>query len=112
AAEARALTRRNIEALGLTGLTKLFRRDATELGPAGRNGGFTLAFLDPPYGQGLAERSLASAAAGGWLAPGAVALVEERAGTEVSLPEGYVAIDRRTWGDTQALFARFRRGGG
>jgi len=104
---ARALTRRNIEALGLTGVSKLFRRDATELGPAGKNSGFTLAFLDPPYGQGLAERSLASAAAGGWLAPGAIVVVEERKGSEVALPGSYAAFDQRTWGDTQALFAHF-----
>jgi 16S rRNA (guanine966-N2)-methyltransferase len=109
--EARALARRNIEALGLTGVTKLFRRDATELGPAGKNSGFTLAFLDPPYGQGLAERSLTSAAEGGWLAPGAVAVVEERKCIEVALPASYAAFDHRTWGDTQALFARFLRHG-
>ena len=65
AAEARALIRRNVEVLGLTGITKIFRRDATELGPAGRYSGFTLAFLDPPYGHGLAEQALASAADGG-----------------------------------------------
>lgn len=106
-AEARALIRRNVEALGLTGVTKIFRRDATELGPAGRNGGFTLAFLDPPYGLGLAERALASASAGGWLAPDAVAVIEERKGTAVALPAGYVALDERSWGDTQVLFARF-----
>jgi 16S rRNA (guanine966-N2)-methyltransferase len=106
-AQARGLTRRNIEALGLTGVTKLFRRDATELGPAGNNSGFTLAFLDPPYGQGLAVRSLASAAEGGWLAPGAVAVVEEHKGTELALPGSYTAFDQRTWGDTQVLFARF-----
>ncbi len=33
AAESRALIRENIEALGLTGATKLWRRDATDLGP-------------------------------------------------------------------------------
>ena len=109
-AQARALIRRNVEALGLTGVTKIFRRDATDLGPAGRNGGFTLAFLDPPYGQGLAERALASAAAGGWLAPGAIAVIEERKGTAVSLPAGYVQLDRRAWSDTQVLFARFAVG--
>ena len=106
-AEARALIRRNVEALGLTGVSKIFRRDATELGSAGRNGGFTLAFLDPPYGQGLAERALASAAQGAWLAPGAIVIIEERKGTGLSLPAGFDALDQRTWGDTQALFARF-----
>jgi len=109
-AEARALIRRNVETLGLTGVTKIFRRDATELGPAGRNGGFTLAFLDPPYGQGLVERALAAAAGGGWLAGGAVVVIEERKGTGIALPAGFDALDQRTWGDTQAVFARFAHG--
>jgi 16S rRNA (guanine966-N2)-methyltransferase len=104
-AGARALIRRNVEALGLTGVTKIFRRDATDLGPAGRNADFTLVFLDPPYGQGLAERALASAAAGGWLADGAIAAVEERKGTPVELPAGYAQLDRRGWGDTEVTFA-------
>jgi 16S rRNA (guanine966-N2)-methyltransferase len=106
-AQARALIRRNVEAFGLTGVTKIFRRDATDLGPAGRNDGFTLVFLDPPYGHGLAERALASAAAGGWLADGAVAVIEERKGIAVELPEGFAAIDQRAWGDTQVVFARY-----
>ena len=33
-AEARASIRRNVEALHLTGATKIWRRDATKLGPA------------------------------------------------------------------------------
>jgi 16S rRNA (guanine966-N2)-methyltransferase len=106
--EARALIRRNVEALGLTGVTKIFRRDATELGPAGRNGGFRLAFLDPPYGQGLAERALASAAAGGWLAPRAIAVVEERTGTQISLPASFALVDGRSWRDTQVAIARWK----
>jgi 16S rRNA (guanine966-N2)-methyltransferase len=106
-AEARAVIRRNVETLGLTGITKIFRRDATELGPAGRNGGFTLAFLDPPYGQGLAERALASAAQGGWVSPGAIAVIEERKGAVIELPTEFEAIDQRSWGDTQAVLARF-----
>ena len=106
-AEARALIRRNVEAFGLTGVTKIFRRDATSLGPAGALGGFTLAFLDPPYGQGLAERALVASAEGGWLAPGAIVVIEERKGTAVTLPAGFTALDRRAWGDTEVLFACF-----
>jgi 16S rRNA (guanine966-N2)-methyltransferase len=105
-AAARAVIRRNVEALGLTGVTRLFRRDATDLGPAGNLAGFALAFLDPPYGQGLAERALACAAAGGWLAPGAIAVVEERKGAQIALPSVFAMLDRRTWGDTTVLFAR------
>jgi 16S rRNA (guanine966-N2)-methyltransferase len=105
-AKARALIRRNVEALGLTGVTKIFRRDATELGPAGHRSGHGLVFLDPPYGRGLAVPALASAAAGGWLAPDALAVIEERRGAAVALPAGFVLVDSRTWRDTEATFAR------
>lgn len=107
-ADARGLIRTNIESLGLTGITRIFRRDATSLGPAGRNDGFGLLFADPPYAKGLAERALASAAEGGWLLPGALAILEERAGEDIALPNGFTEVDRRTWGDTQVLFARWK----
>ena len=104
--EARALIRANIEALDLTGVTRIFRRDATGLGPAGNMAPFSLAFLDPPYGKGLAERALVSLRSGGWLLDKAVAVIEERATSAVDLPEGFEPIDRRTYGDTQVLFVR------
>lgn len=103
-AQARSLIRRNVEAFGLTGVTRIFRRDATDLGPAGTMEPFDIAFLDPPYGKGLGEVALAALAAGGWLADGATLVLEERAGIEVKLPSGFEKIDQRTWGDTQALF--------
>jgi len=110
ATEARAQIRRNIEALGLTGVTKIYRRDATSLGPAGNLAGFGLAFLDPPYGQAVAERALASAAAGRWLAPGAMIVIEQRKDTPVVLPPAFTEVDRRSWGDTGVWFARLHAG--
>src|SRR5207245_2308460 len=62
-AEARALLRENVAALGLGGVTKIFRRDATRLGPAHPVEPFSLVFLDPPYSKGLAEKALVSARA-------------------------------------------------
>lgn len=106
-AEARALIRRNVEAYGLTGETRIFRRDATDLGPAGNMDGYDLAFLDPPYGKGLGDKALAVLAAGQWLKPGAVAVLEERSGTEVALPAGLKEIDLRSWGDTEVRFLRY-----
>jgi 16S rRNA (guanine966-N2)-methyltransferase len=106
-AAVRGLIRRNIEVLGVGGITKVFRRDATSLGPAGNRGGFGLAFLDPPYERGLGERALASAAAGGWLGPGAIAVIEDSRRAPTALPEGFTALAQRTWGDTLVLFARF-----
>src|SRR5712691_8635307 len=53
-AAARALIRANVEALGLGGVTRIFRRDATKLGAAHPVEPFALAFADPPYGRGHA----------------------------------------------------------
>lgn len=105
-ADSRALIRRNIEAFGLTGVTRIFRRDATDLGPAAQMGRFDLAFLDPPYGQGLADKALAALVSGSWLSPGALILIEERKGMRPVLPEGLATFDCRAYGDTEITFAR------
>jgi 16S rRNA (guanine966-N2)-methyltransferase len=76
-AEARALLRNNVEALGLGGVTKVYRRDASNLGPAHPMEPFSLVFLDPPYRMKLAEKALVSLRDGGWLTPGALLVVEE-----------------------------------
>lgn len=106
-AQARALIRRNVESFGLTGVTRIWRRDATDLGPAGNMQPFDVAFLDPPYGRGLGEKALAALTEGNWLAPGALAVLEERAGVPVSPPPAFTELDRRTWGDTEVYFFRF-----
>jgi 16S rRNA (guanine966-N2)-methyltransferase len=106
-ADARGVIRENVETYGLTGVTKIFRRDATELGEAGKYAGFTLVFLDPPYGKGLAEKALVSATRGQWLQPGALVVIEERKGSVLAWPQGFEPIDARTWGDTQVAFARW-----
>lgn len=106
APDARALIRQNIEALGLMGVTRIFRRDAADLGPAGNMEPYGLALLDPPYGKALGETALAALRDGRWLVPGAIAVLEERASAQIQIPEGYTEIDRRTWGDTQAIFLR------
>jgi 16S rRNA (guanine966-N2)-methyltransferase len=105
-AAARALIRANVEALGLGGATRLFRRDATRLGVC-TTAPFGLVFLDPPYGRGLAEPALASAAAGGWLAPEALAVVEEAADAAFTPPAGFAPLDARTVGDSRLVFLRF-----
>lgn len=107
AAEARALIRRNVETFGLTGETRIFRRDATDLGPAGNMEPYGLAFLDPPYGKGLGEKALAGLADGNWLKPGAVCVLEEKAGASIALPQRLQQIDARSWGDTEVRFLRF-----
>jgi 16S rRNA (guanine966-N2)-methyltransferase len=107
-AEARALLRANVEALGAGGASKVYRRDATELGPVSPMAPFSLAFLDPPYGKGLAERALASAREGGWLAPEALVVVEEAADAKFAVPDGFEQVERREYGDTQLIFLRLK----
>ncbi|MFV0334618.1 MAG: 16S rRNA (guanine(966)-N(2))-methyltransferase RsmD [Tropicimonas sp.] len=102
-AKARALLRENIEKMRAYGSTKLYRRDATRLGE-NRGATFNLIFLDPPYGKGLGERAIASAVAGGWLAPGALVVWEENAPQPA--PEGFASLDRREYGDTHITILR------
>ncbi|MGI9483805.1 MAG: 16S rRNA (guanine(966)-N(2))-methyltransferase RsmD [Hyphomicrobiales bacterium] len=107
-AEARALVRRNVEAMGATGASKIWRRDATRLGRSAPMARFDLIFADPPYGKGLGEEALASALEGGWLADGAICVLEEEATAEISPVAGFEKIDGRTYGDTQIIIFRKR----
>ena len=107
-AEARALLRENVTALGLGGVTRIFRRDATRLGPAHPVEPFSLVFLDPPYGKGLAEKALVSAHAGGWLIPAALAVVEEAANAPFAAPAGFDELERRHYDDTALIMFRHR----
>lgn len=104
---ARGLIRQNIENLDLTGVTRVFRRDATRLGPAGGIKPFDLLFADPPYRQGLAGCALRAAADGGWLKPGAICVVEERVDADFAPPAGFTLLDERRYGDTAVTFLRF-----
>jgi 16S rRNA (guanine966-N2)-methyltransferase len=105
-AEARALLRNNVEALGLGGVTKVYRRDATHLGPAHPVEPFALAFLDPPYGRGLGEKALASLRDGGWLTPDALLVVEESKAANFTAPDGFEQLERRAYDDTEFVFLR------
>jgi 16S rRNA (guanine966-N2)-methyltransferase len=105
-AEARALIRANVEQLGLGGVTRIFRRDATRLGPAHPVEPFGLVFADPPYGRGLAEQALAAARDGGWLKPDALIVVEEAADANFFASSGFEELERRDYDDTQLIFMR------
>src|ERR1700716_2006143 len=106
-AEARALLRNNVEALGLGGVTKVYRRHATGLRTAPPAGQFALGFLEPPYGRGLAEKALASLRDGGWLIPGALLVVEEAKAAAFTAPDGFEELERRAYDDTEFVFLRF-----
>jgi len=88
-------------------VTRIFRRDATKLGPSLKQLKYSLVLLDPPYGQGLAERALKSALEGGWLDDRAIIVIEEEAQAEVDLPDGFELVDHRAYATTQISIARY-----
>ncbi|MEZ5913609.1 MAG: 16S rRNA (guanine(966)-N(2))-methyltransferase RsmD [Paracoccaceae bacterium] len=102
-ATARALLRRNIELMRAMGVTDVWRRDATRMGP-NRGAAYGLVFLDPPYGKGLGEAALASCRDDGWLSPGAMIVWEDS--TAPRPPEGFEPLDQRKYGDTLITLLR------
>jgi len=106
-ADARALIRQNVETLGLTGHTKVFKRDATNLGPIQSLKPFDLVFLDPPYGKGLGEKALLSLRDGGWLIQGAIIVLEERHDVEVQQPDHFEILDQRRHGEAQTIIFKY-----
>lgn len=105
-AAARGIIRTNVEEFHLTGITKIWRRDATSLGPAGNVESFNLVFADPPYKQGLGERALLEARDNGWIRSGAIAVLEESNDANLDMPIGYEVIDKRSYGETQIIIMR------
>jgi|SRR6185295_2244500 len=106
AAESRALIRENVEALALTGASKIWRRDATKLGELDTLAPFDLAFLDPPYRKGMIVPCLEGLAAGGWLNHGALVVAEMAEDEAAPVVEGHSILDERIYGDTRVVFLR------
>lgn len=106
------LCRNNLESLKITDRTSLYVRDSTKPGarpadvpPA------TLVFLDPPYRQGLVPRALGPLVAGGWMAPGAIAVLETEntapADELVQSVSGVRILDERAYGLTLFRFVQY-----
>lgn len=106
-AGARGAIRDNIEALRLFGVTRIHRRDATDLGakPAGVGEPFSLVFLDPPYSKGLGERALCRLHENGWVTPDAL-IVYECGADEAPTLAGFAVLDERRYGAAKVLFLR------
>lgn len=99
AAPALAALRRNVEGCRLAATqARLMAGDALRL-PVAPTGFFpcTLVFADPPYGNGLGAGALA-AISPAWLAPDAVAVIEEAATAELSVPDGWTQLEDRRFG--------------
>ncbi len=100
ASAARAAIRENIEALELSGITKIFRCDATRLGKPGNIKPFDLVFADPPYRKGYGEKSARCLFQEGWMNTGGLFILEEATDVYPESLKGYELIDIRKYGET------------
>ncbi len=105
--EALKVLRRNLEDLGLTAQAQVLPLPVnTALKKlAARGERFSLAFLDPPYGGGLAAGALEALAAAAVLEPQGWVVAEHS--RRESLPEslgGLMRRELRRYGDTQVAF--------
>lgn len=108
--EARGAIRENADAYGVMGRTRVHRRSAIDLGgrPGSDGEAFDLAFLDPPYRQGMGEQALARLIEGNWLRPGAIVVFERGSDEpEIDTP-GYERLDARDYGAARVLFLKLR----
>jgi len=103
--KARAAIRENTEVMGLGGITRLHRRDATKLRiePGNLRGPFTHIFLDPPYHKNLARPVLRKLGEQGLIADGAVIIYEMAKDEEPNLNH-YHIFDTRIWGAAKVVF--------
>lgn len=102
--EGRGLIHKNIETLGLQGVTRLLRRDATRLGQIGTIQPFDIVFADPPYGHSLGEQAFSAAVEGHWVKNNALFILEETQETTIRLPEIFRLDDKRHYGGTIIYF--------
>jgi len=105
--DSKALTvaRRNARALGVEGQVSYALADATK--PPPPRAAHDIVFLDPPYDSDLAAPALAALAAAGWIAPGALVVVERPTKKpDFDVPTGFTELERRKYGAATLIFLR------
>lgn len=92
----------NIATLGEQARAAIIRADATMPPPA--KAACNLALLDAPYHSGLSGPCLSALARQGWLATGALAMVEVAADEIFTPPAGFEPVDERRYGAVKLVF--------
>ncbi|MFW5416716.1 16S rRNA (guanine(966)-N(2))-methyltransferase RsmD [Nocardiopsis sp. CNT-189] len=106
---AAAVIRRNIGALGLPGALLAADRVRRVLSRGPSGGRYDLVVADPPYAVSEEEvgEVLAALRDGGWLAEGALVVLERPSrGPEPSWPEGYTGTRGRRYGEAALWYGR------
>ena len=66
----------------------------------------SIVFLDPPYGRDLTAPALAALAARGWIAAGAICIVELAIDDGITLPPSFTLLDDRNYGKARLLILK------
>ncbi len=103
--DALACCRANVAGLGEQTDVTVLQGDC--LHPVRPAASCALVFLDPPYGEGLAAPALDALAAAGWIADGAVIVVELAAKQDFAPPEAAELLDERRYGAARIVFLRW-----
>ena len=80
--------------------------DATLLCPAKRQ--YDIAFIDPPYGEGMVEKSLKALHKYGWLKDNSWVIIEAGVREKIEFPSNYIELDKRLYGISQMLILRYK----
>ena len=75
--------------------------------PGKATGAFTLVFLDPPYGKGLGGKSLSALSHEGWIAPGALCILETGKDEVFVPPTGFRVLKERSEGAAKIIFLKY-----
>jgi 16S rRNA (guanine966-N2)-methyltransferase len=101
-----AVLRRNIAELNEEQRADIVSGDAAS--PPRAPAPVALAFLDPPYGKGLAVPALTALVDAGWLAEGALCVVEMAAKERIEKPPDFASLDERRYGAARLVFLRYK----
>ena len=114
-ARAARVIRQNIEAIGLPGAVLAADRVERVLARGPGRDRYDVVFADPPYAMSEAEvtRMLSALAENGWLAPGALVIVERatRSGS-LNWPDGFVPARARRYGEATFWYGHVPRTAG
>lgn len=100
--------RDNARALGLREDAHVLRMDA--LRPRKGDRLHDLVFLDPPYGSKLGAKAMAALAHKGWIAVGALVIIEVAAKEDFQPPAGFAPLSERSFGAARFVLMRYDGG--
>ena len=84
---------------------KIIQANATNLPRAIKQ--YNFIFSDAPYDKGLSQKALSELSNKGWLADGAICIIEIRHSEDLNIPQGFSLIDERIYSQAKVLFLEY-----